>query len=526
MTKSHPKKTNPNKPNFLLILAAFTLTIQSANALNLNLSATASDSRIDLRWDHKYPAYNIYRAQNPQGPFTKLNASPQKIALYSDFFGTNDTTFFYKITALNAQKRESAPTKPVSATSKPITTDQLITSVQKAAFQYFWDYGHPASGLARERKNSQNTCTSGGTGFGLMAIMVAADRKFVSRTEAADRILKIITFLDEKADRFRGVWSHWLNGQTGKAIPFSKFDDGGDLVETSYLIQGMLTVKQYFNAKNAVETEIRDRITKLWHQVEWDWYLQKPDSKTLYWHWSPKNGWKMNHKIGGHFNECMITYLLAIASPTHPIPAECYYQGWVGIPDDNYTNGKNFYGHKQFVGWDKGGPLFFTHYSFLGFDPRGKRDKYCNYFENNRNISLINRAYCKENPKNHKGYSELCWGLTASDTPGGYTAHQPNNDTGTITPTAAISAIVYTPAESIAAIKHFYYTHGERLWGEFGFKDAFNLDKDWYAESYLAIDQGPIVIMIENYRTALCWKMFMQNKEITQMLDAIGWKSD
>ena len=525
-TNSNIKITNPIKPNFLHLLTAFALSISSANAINLNLTATGAESRIDLRWNHRYQSYNIYRSQNPTGPFTKLNDSPHKIALYSDFFGTNETRYFYRITALNAQKHESPPTKPVSATSTPMTDDQLITSVQQAAFRYFWDYGHPTSGLARERKRTNNTCTSGGTGFGLMAIMVGADRGFVTRTEAAARILKIITFLDEKADRFHGVWSHWLNGQTGKVIPFSKYDDGADLVETSFLIQGMLTVKQYFNANNAVETEIRDRITKMWRQVEWDWHLKVPNGKKLYWHWSPNHAWKMNHRIGNHFNECMITYLLAIASTTHPIPPECYYEGWAGIPDNKYKNGKKFYGHKQFVGWDRGGPLFFTHYSFLGFDPRNKRDKYCNYFENNRNISLINRAYCKENPKNYKGYSELCWGLTASDTPGGYKAHQPNNDTGTITPTAAISAIPYTPAESIAAIKHFYHTHGKRLWGEFGFKDAFNLEKDWFAKSYLAIDQGPIVIMIENYRTQLCWKMFMSNEEITAMLNKIGWKSD
>jgi hypothetical protein len=222
----------------------------------------------------------------------------------------------------------------------------------------------------------------------------------------------------------------------------------------------------------------------------------------------------------------MIVYLLAIASPSHPIPADCYYKGWCGEPPDEYVNGNSYYGYKQWVGWPKGGPLFFTHYSFIGFDPRGKRDKYCNYFENNRNISLINRAYCAENPNNHKGYSNLVWGLTASDTPGGYRAHEPRRDNGTITPSAALSAMPYVPEESIATLKHFYYELGDKLWGEFGFRDAFNPDKNWFAESYLAIDQGPIVCMIENYRTGLCWKMFMSNPEISVMLKKIGWKSD
>jgi hypothetical protein len=432
----------------------------------------------------------------------------------------------FGLTALINANRQSLPTKAVSATSRKMTDDQLLTSVQQATFRYFWDYGHPTSGLARERKGSGNTCTSGGTGFGIMAIVVGAERKFVSRTHAANRILKIVTFLEEKAERFHGVWSHWINGKTGKVRPFSKYDDGADLVETSFLIQGLLTARQYFDKDNQVETEIRTRITRLWNEVEWDWHLRTRGGKTLYWHWSPNHQWKMNHKIGNHFNECMITYLLAIASPTNPIPADCYYKGWVGEPAKTYANGKTFYGYKQYVGWDKGGPRFFTQYSFLGFDPRNKRDKYCNYFKNNRNISLINRAYCAQNPKKHKGYSQLCWGLSASDTPGGYKAHQPNNDTGTITPTAAISAIPYTPKESIATIRHFYDTYGDRLWGEFGFKDAFNLDKDWFAKSYLAIDQGPIVVMIENYRTGLCWKLFMANPEIQIMLDKIGWQTD
>ncbi len=512
--------------NTFCFVLAVVLTGTVAGGVELNLSAFGADSRIDLRWQDRYAGYNIYRSTTVGGPFTKLNTRVHKSGVYSDFFGENDKRCYYRIAAVNDKGRESAPTKVVSAVSYAMTDEQLLTSVQEATFRYFWDYGHPLSGLARERKGSGDTCTSGGTGFGLMAIMVAADRGFITRTAAAERILKIVTFLEEKADRVHGAWSHWLNGTTGKARPFSKYDGGGDLVETSYLIQGMLTVRQYFDADNPVESQLRRRIGRLWESVEWDWYLKEPGGGKLYWHWSPNHNWKMNHRIGGHFNECMITYLLAIASPTHPIPPESYYKGWVGQPDDGYVNGKTFFGRKQWVGWDMGGPLFFTHYSFLGFDPRGRRDRYCNYFQNNRNITLINRAYCTANPANHKGYGKLCWGLTAGDTPGGYKAHEPRRDNGTITPTAAISAIVYTPAESIATLRHFYHTYGKRLWGEFGFKDGFNLDKDWFAESYLAIDQGPIVIMIENHRTALCWRMFMANPEIAPTLKAIGWRQD
>lgn len=490
--------------------------------------ATGHDRRIDLVWNINEQAvgYHIYRTDNYRSSWIKLNTKLHRPSVYSDYLGKNNQQYSYQIKSVLRGGIESATSQPVSARSRPMTEDELLTSVQQATLRYFWEYGHPISGLARERKGSRDTCTSGGTGFGMMAIMVGVQRHMIDRSKAAQRLLKMVSFLQDKAYRYHGAWSHWLNGSTGKTIPFSRYDDGGDLVETAYLVQGMLTVRQYFNRDNPIEKELRNRITRLWHDVEWDWYLQRPNSKQLYWHWSPNHGWKMNHKIGGHFNECMIVYLLSIASPSHPIPPDCYYDGWCGRPPIGYVNGNTYYGYKQWVGWPKGGPLFFTHYSFLGFDPRGKHDKFCNYFENNRNISLINRAYCQENPANHKGYSNLVWGLTASDTPGGYTAHEPRRDNGTITPSAALSAMPYVPEESIATLKHFYYELGDRLWGEFGFRDAFNLDKNWFAESYLAIDQGPIICMIENYRTGLCWKMFMSNPEIPIMLNKIGWEYD
>lgn len=399
-----------------------------------------------------------------------------------------------------------------------MTDEQLLTSVQEATIRYFWDYAHPISGLARERLGSAETCTSGGTGFGMMAIVVGVERGLIGRAEAAAHLLKAVQFLEKRATRYHGAWAHWINGSTGQTIPFSKYDDGGDLVETSFLIQGLLTVRQYFTADDPMERQLRETITRLWQEVDWRWYLRYPTGKRLYWHWSPRYKWQMDHAIGGHFNECMITYLLAIASPTYAIDPSCYYEGWVGQEAQGYSNGQTYYGYKQWVGWPMGGPLFFTHYSFLGLDPKAMEDRFCNYFENNRNISLIHRAYCAANPGNHKGYSAVCWGLTASDTPGGYTAHEPRQDNGTITPSAAISAMPYTPEESMAALRHFYHIHGKRLWGPFGFKDAFNLDKDWFADSYLAIDQGPIVIMIENHRTGLCWRLFMANPEIRDML--------
>ena len=496
-----------------------------------DVTATGHDSRIDPRWpldtDPNLEGYNIYRADSAQGPFTKLNNSVHQASVYSDFFGVNDRTYYYCVKSVAIRGGgESEPSKVVSATSHAMTDEQLLTSVQEAVFRYFWDYGHPVSGLAREGygfRHSPDTCTSGGTGMGLMALCVGAERRFVTPAEAANRVLRILTFLDEKAPRFHGAWSHWIHGVTGGTKPFSQYDDGGDLVETAYLVQGMLTVRQYFNnADDPVEKEIRRRATRMWEQVEWSWYRQQPRSEVLYWHWSPNYDWKINLAIRG-YNECMIVYLLAIASPTYPIPASCYDHGWAKSAD--YTNGNTYYGYKQWVGPEKGGPLFFTHYSFLGFDPRGKKDGYCDYFENSRNISRINRAYCTDNPRGYAGYSSLVWGLTASFNPWGYSAHSPTNDNGTIAPTAALSAMPYVPNESLATLKHLYHTYGRDLWGPFGFVDAFNPTEKWFAPGYVAIDQGPIVVMMENYRTQLCWRLFMANPEIQPMLNAIGWTS-
>ena len=401
-----------------------------------------------------------------------------------------------------------------------ISDEELLTLVQEKTFRYFWDYAHPVSGLSRERLNSGDIVTTGGSGFGIMAIPVGIERGFITREEGAERMLTIATFLDEKAERFHGAYSHWLDGTTGMAIAFSAKDDGADLVETGFLIEGLLTVQQYFNKDNATESAIRQKITKIWEEVEWDWFLRS--SNSLYWHWSPKHEWAMNMKITG-WNEALIIYVLAASSPTHPISKDVYDQGWAR--NGGMKNGKKYYDITLPLGTsgDKGGPLFFAHYSFLGLDPRNLEDQYANYWEQNTAHAKINHAYCVANPKKHYGYSDECWGLTASDIPNGYTANSPGNDNGTIAPTAALASFPYTPEESMKAMRYFYYALGDKLFGEYGFHDAFNLSQRWFASSYIAIDQGPIVVMIENYRTGLLWEYFMKNEEVKKGLDKLGF---
>jgi hypothetical protein len=425
-----------------------------------------------------------------------------------------------------------------------ITDDEFLTFVQEATFKYFYEGGHPVSGLIRDRYPFNDCCASGGTGMGLMAIIVGVERDFISRNTASKRVLKILNFLKDDCERQKGVWSHWINGKTGASMKDGR-DYCFDLVETAYVVQGLLSVHQYFNKDNIIENKIRNIATQLWREVEWDWYLRldKNPMDILSWGWSKTDGWKIYdgeaYNIIHGFNETMIVYLLAIASPTHGISADKYINGWVeanGHPNPGvYKNNNKFYGYNQYVThWrhpdNIGMPLFFTHYSYLGFDPRGVNDgvipENVTYFDVFRNISLIDRAYCIDNPGNHKDYGPLVWGLTASDDPNGYNAHCPINDNGTITPSAAISAIPYVPEESIATMKHFYAAYKDRLWGKYGFKDAFNIDKNWFADSYLAIDQGPIIIMIENYRTQLLWNLFMSHPDIKNLLNILrsnGW---
>jgi hypothetical protein len=414
-----------------------------------------------------------------------------------------------------------------------ISDDSLMTLVQYRTFQYFWDGAEPTSGAARERfhadniypENDKHIITSGGTGFGVMAILVGIERKFITREQGYERLNKLVDWL-ARADRFHGAWPHWMNGETGKVKPFSPDDDGGDLVETAFLAQGLLCVRQYFKDGNENEKALAGKIDKLWKEIEWDWYRQ--DGKNvLYWHWSPNNGWKMNFAVTG-YNECLIMYVLAAASPTHGIPAEVYHDGWA-----RKGKIKNAPNHKQYGyhlalshngAQQYGGPLFWSHYSFLGLDPRNLKDRYADYWQHNKNHTLINRQYCLENPKNYKGYGENCWGLTASYSVRGYAAHNPQEDLGVITPTAALSSFPYTPEESMKVVRYLYNILGDKVWGEYGFYDAFSEHHNWYQPHYLAIDQGPIVVMMENHRSGLLWDLFMSAPEIKTGLNKLGFK--
>ncbi|WP_289039684.1 glucoamylase family protein [uncultured Zobellia sp.] len=431
----------------------------------------------------------------------------------------------------NPSKTDNKNNKTESKVVQELTDDQLLDSIQKQTFNYFWEGAEPKSGLARERIHLDNVypahdkdiITTGGSGFGLMAILVGVERGFITREEALERYEKSIGFL-EKADRFHGAWPHWLMPD-GKMTPFSKMDNGGDLVETAFLVQGLLTVKEYFEEGNAREKELAARIQKLWEEVEWDWYTK--GENVLYWHWSPEYKWEMNFPVGG-YNEALVMYILAASSPTHAINKEVYEQGWAksgGIKNDTTFYGLrtvlNHYEHDR----SPVGPMFWAHYSYLGLNPKGLTDQYADYWKLNENHALIQYRHAVENPHEYKGYGKNLWGLTSSYSMKGYAGHRPDKDLGVISPTAALSSMPYTPEQSQDFLRYMY-TEQDSLIGKYGPYDAFSLEDKWYVPRYLAIDQGPIPVMIENYRSGLFWKLFMKNTDVQSGLKKLGFSSE
>ena len=483
----------------------------------LKSSVAAALSLTDVKTGNPVPLTTSFQ-NNDSSLLIQASAPLSGLAKY-DFELTKDLVSVDKLHLTAAVSKILITQIDSSRKFAVIADNDLLDTIQKRTFKYFWDFGHPVSGLARERNTSGETVTSGGSGFGIMAIVTGVSRNFITRSQGLARLQTITGFLKNTAQKFHGAFPHWLNGTNGVVIPFSAKDDGADLVETSYLMQGLLCARQYFNGADASETALRDDINILWNGVEWDWFRQNSQN-VLYWHWSPVNTWAINMQIKG-WNECLITYVLAASSTTHNIPKTVYDNGWAS--NGAIANGASYYGYTLPLGPPQGGPMFLSQYSFLGINPNGLSDAYANYATQTKNHSLINYNYCKANPAGNYGYSDSCWGLTASDIQGGYTASSPSNDIGVIAPTAAISSLPYTPTESMKALKFFYYVLGDKLWKDYGFVDAFSAKDSWFADSFLAIDQGPEIIMIENYRSGLLWNLFTSCPEIKTGMKTLGF---
>jgi hypothetical protein len=504
-----------------------------------HVRATGYDRHVEIEWDAEEPPelarYVIYRSTDGNN-FSPVGMQLRGTFRYDDFLGKPDVRAQYKVVASDWKYQQSPFSNIADASTRELNDDELLNMLQEACFHYYWEGADLHSGMARENiPGDDRIVATGASGFGIMALMVGVDRGFITRQQGVERMTRIVDFL-EHAPRYHGAWSHFMNGATGETMPvFGMFENGGDLVETSFLMEGLLAARQYFHGSDENEQSLYRRITQLWETVEWDWYRETPTSDFLYWHWSPQWSWQIHHPLIG-FNEVMISYVLAIASPTHAVPATLYYSGWVGqsqqaiayregwsgsTEGDHYGNGHTYFGIKLDVGVGSGGPLFFTHYSFMGLDPHRLHDRFTkSYFDNNRNIALINRAYSIADPKHFAGYGPNAWGLTASDGPDGYVAHAPDdaNDRGTLAPTGALASFPYTPEASMAAFKHFYRDLGDQMWDIYGPRDAFNPSANWVAPIYMGLSQAPIVVMIENYRTGLVWRNFMANPEVGEML--------
>lgn len=499
------------------------------------------EKHTDISWkavtDPAVKYIKIYRSTDGEN-FRAVGIQLPTISRYADYTDTTGKKFFYRISLLDRLYNESALSATAHATTAPMTDEQLLDMVQEASLRYYWEGAEKTSGLALENIHGRrNMIATGASGFGIMAMLAGAERKFITREALVERFEKITAFL-ERADKFHGAFPHFLDGPSGKTDTFfGSRDNGADLVETSFLMQGLLAAKQYFNKGNDKEKDLSRRIDKLWRNVEWNWFRKDSTGKFLIWHWSPDQGWVMNHSLIG-WNETMITYVLAICSPTHSVPPSLYYSGWASqskaarnyrkgwsntSDGSGYTNGNTYYGIPLKVGVSNGGPLFFIHYSYLGLDPNKMIDAYTDYFSNNKNIALINYRYCIENPKRHQGYSAEAWGLTASDGLWTYTPDEPvpHQDHGKITPTGALASFPYTPNESMAALKNYYRNYGKFAWGEYGFKDALNLDENWCSEIFMGLNQAPVTVMIENYRSGLIWNLFMSNPEIIEGVNRI-----
>ena len=508
------------------------LHMKSTSKVEL-ISSKGFERHIDIAWkpvkDDGICGAVIERAQNG-GKFEAIGFRPYWINRYADYVGDKFGKYSYRVRFLSYTDEYSPYSNVLSAETRVLSDDEILDMVQEACARYYFDASEPESGMTLESvPGDPHMIATGASGFGIYSLVVAAHRNFIPREQVAAHLSKILGFL-EHADKFHGVFPHYMNGQDAHPVLFFGPDDnGGDLVETSFLMQGLLCARQFFDRDTAQEKSIRDRITHLWEAVEWDWYKQTPDSHYLYWHWSPDKEWKINHRLIG-WNESMITYLLAIASPKHPISSNMYYSGFAsqeklaqeyrGNSDGKmYSNGDSYYGLKLDVGGFSGGPIFFTHYNFMGLDPHGLRDKYTDYFQNSKAIAEINLRYCEANPQHHRGYGEDAWGLTASDGPWAYNPDEPRaeGDKGKITPTGAVASIPYLPEQATAAIKNYYRNHGDFLWGEYGFRDAFSLDDHWVNDLYMGLNQGPMVVMIENHRSGLPWKLFGSNPEIKRM---------
>ena len=515
-------------PIYLTLMATAVLYRAGAVQTPTGLVSRMGDQSIVLHWDPSTEAdvsgYRVYRATTNDGTFLLLN--PTSLVTtpgYADLSASviNGQTNYYQVTAVGSSSQESAPTAALAAAAHSFADDdQFLEYIQQVNFDYFWYLANPSNGLVPDRSPTASACSIAAVGFGLSAIAIGVDHGWIGRTQAVMRVLTTLnTFLNGPQGSntsgtigYHGWFYHFLDMNTGVRA-------GAELssIDTALLLGGILDARQYFNGTNADETSIRTVADAIFDRVDWNWMSRGSNVVSL--GWFPESGFIDGDWIG--YNEAMILYCLGLGAPTNALP-DSAWSAWTS----GYT-WQTLYGY-SYVPFP---PLFAHQYSQCWIDFRHIGDAYMNshnssYFENSRRASLAQRAYCIANPLNNVGYNGTVWGLTSCYGPSGYGAHgapPPQGDDGTIAPTAAGGSIAFTPEYSLPTLKYFYKNYRPRMWTAYGFRDAFNLGQSWVATDELGIDQGPIVIMIENYRTQRVWKRFMQNEVVQRGLQRAGF---
>ena len=491
----------------------------------------SGDQSIVLHWnpnvENYVSEYNVYRSLTGGGPFILQNTNPLTAPGFCDLNVSNGQTYYYEVTALTGTSQESATSSAISAVPSPFASDDaFLNYVQQSDFDYFWYEANPVNGLIPDRTATNSTCSIAAEGFGLTAIGIGIDHGWISRTQGVARVQTALnTFLQGTEGTningmigYNGWFYHFLDMNTAERSPNSELSS----IDTTWLLTGILYARQYFNGTNSDEINIRTMADAIFNRVNWTWMAQGSDALAM--GWLPESGFTTFGNWVG-YNEGMMIYLLGMGAPTNPLPASAWSYWTSG-----YAWATNY--GQAYVPF---GPLFGHEYSHCWVDFRHVADAYMNshsstYFENSRRATLAQQQYCIADPLHWPGYGSNVWGLTACDDPYvGYEAHGAPpavNDDGTIAPTAPGGAMAFTPEYSLPALQTMYNSYRSNLWTANGFRDAFNLRSPvWFDTDELGIDQGPIVIMIENYRTQRVWQLFMQNPAIQQGMELAGFVS-
>ncbi len=517
------KQSLPFQILFLAIALDTAFAIQPPTGLVI----ASGDRSVILHWDpnteSNVAGYNVYRSLSNGGPFVAQTNLTTSLG-FCDLNVSDGQTYFYEVTAMTTTSQESLPSAPASTMPNPFANDDaFLDYVQQANFDYFWYSANPANGLVPDRSATGSACSIAAVGFGLTAIGIGIDHGWISRDQGVARVLTTLnTFLQGPQGTatsgtigYKGWFYHFLDMNTALRASGSELSS----IDTTLLLSGILYAKQYFNGTNTDETSIRTMADQIFNRVDWNWMAQGTDAVSM--GWFPPASFISGNWVG--YDEGMILYVLGLGITTNPLPASSWSYWTSG-----YT-WATYYG-ESFVPFP---PLFGHEYSHCWIDFRHIADAYMDsqnstYFENSRRAAIAQRAYCIANPLGQVAYSGNVWGLTACDGPSGYAAHGAPpalNDDGTIAPTAPGGAMAFTPEYSLPTLQYFYSHYRPHIWTAYGFRDAFNIGAQWYDTDELGIDQGPIVIMIENYRTQRPWRLFMQNEEVQRGLQRAGFVS-